>query len=81
MATAVGGLQRSPIRVDGLARTGGLLLIWLLLLIFIVYPLLMLLARAFSDNGAFTAGALVTAVKSPSNLKALRNSLLLPSTG
>jgi iron(III) transport system permease protein len=77
MANAVGGLQRNPIRIDGSARTGGLLLIWLLLLIFIVYPLLTLLARAFSDNGAFTAGALIAAVKSPSNLKALRNSLLL----
>jgi iron(III) transport system permease protein len=77
MATAAGGLQRNSIRADGLARTGGLLLIWLLLLIFIVYPLLMLLARAFSDNGAFTSAALVAAVKSPSNLKALRNSLLL----
>jgi iron(III) transport system permease protein len=77
MATAIGGLQRNPARADGLVRTGGLLLIWLLLLLFIIYPLSMLLARAFSDNGAFTAGALVTAVKSPSNLKALRNSLLL----
>ena len=60
-----------------MARTGGLLLIWLLLLIFIVYPLLMLLSRAFIDDGHFTVGALITAVKSSSNLRALRNSLLL----
>jgi iron(III) transport system permease protein len=77
MATAVGGSQRNTGRSDGFTRSGGLLLIWLLLLIFIVYPLLMLLSRAFIDDGHFTVGALITAVKSSSNLRALRNSLLL----
>ena len=77
MATIVVRSRRNTERSDRIARTGGLLLIWLLLLIFIVYPLLMLLSRAFVDDGHFTVGALIAAVKSSSNLKALRNSLLL----
>jgi iron(III) transport system permease protein len=77
VAAAVGDSRRDTTRSDGLVRTGGLLLIWLLLVIFIVYPLLMLLARAFIDDGQFTVGALIAAVKSSSNLRALRNSLLL----
>src|SRR5665213_1970139 len=77
MPNTVGSPQRNTGRSDRFTRTGGLLLIWLLLLIFIVYPLLMLLSRAFIDDGQFTVGALITAVKSSSNLKALRNSLLL----
>jgi hypothetical protein len=55
----MGGQQRHSTRSDGLARSGGLLLIWLLLLIFVVYPLLMLLSRAFIDDGHFTVGALI----------------------
>src|SRR5476649_2388820 len=58
-------------------RAAGLLAIWLLLLVFIVYPLVMLLLRAFFADGMFTFDALVAAVKSKSNLRALRNSLLL----
>ncbi len=58
-------------------REGGLLLIWLLLLLFVVYPLAMLLQRAVFDNGALSLGALSGALKSPSNLRALRNSLEL----
>jgi iron(III) transport system permease protein len=77
VATIVVRSRRNTERSDRIARTGGLLLIWLLLLIFIVYPLLMLLSRAFVDDGHFTVGALIAAVKSSSNLKALRNSLLL----
>ena len=77
MVTTIGTPQRNTGRSDRFARAGGLLLIWLLLLIFIVYPLLMLLSRAFVDDGHFTLGALIAAVKSSSNLEALRNSLLL----
>ena len=54
-----------------------LFVIWTLLLVFIAYPLAMLLARAFSTDGQFTTDALIAAVKSTSNLRALRNSLLL----
>jgi iron(III) transport system permease protein len=77
VVTIIGRPQRNTGRSDRFARAGGLLLIWLLLLIFIVYPLLMLLSRAFVDDGHFTLGALIAAVKSSSDLKALRNSLLL----
>jgi iron(III) transport system permease protein len=58
-------------------RGGGLLAIWLLLLIFIVYPLAMLLSRAFVDDGHLTLHALFSAVTAPKNLRALGNSLLL----
>jgi iron(III) transport system permease protein len=77
VATIVVRSQPNTGRSDRFARTGGLLLIWLLLLIFIVYPLLMLFSRAFVDDGHFTLGALIAAVKSSSNLRALRNSLVL----
>jgi iron(III) transport system permease protein len=60
-----------------LMRTIGLSGIWLLLLLFIVYPLLMLLSRAFIDGGHLTFDALLATLKSPSSLRALRNSLLL----
>jgi len=64
-------------RPCSVARVAGLLAIWLLLLVFIVYPLLMLLLRAFLADGGFTLDALFAALKSTSNLRALRNSLLL----
>jgi len=65
--------------LDGLARPGGLLVIWLLLLLFVVYPLAMMLARAIFDNGALSLGALTGALKAPGNLRAFRNSLVLAS--
>jgi iron(III) transport system permease protein len=77
MVTAVVGARRRSAHLDGIVRAGGLLLIWLLLLIFIVYPLLTLLSRAFLDNGQLSTAALFAAIHSPSNLKALRNSLIL----
>jgi iron(III) transport system permease protein len=58
-------------------RRGGLLGIWLLLLIFIVYPLAMLFSRAFLDDGHLSLQALVAAITAPKNLRALGNSLLL----
>src|SRR5436305_4916918 len=61
----------------GLARAAGLLSIWLLLLVFIVYPLAMLLLRAFFADGQLTLDAFIAAVKSTGNLRALRNSLTL----
>src|SRR4051794_22317843 len=61
----------------GIARAAGLLSIWLLLFVFIVYPLAMLLLRAFFADGQLTLDALIAALKSTSNLRALRNSLLL----
>ena len=54
-----------------------LLPIWLLLLLFIVYPLAMLLLRALFADGTFAFDALLEAVTSRNNLRALANSLLL----
>ena len=59
------------------ARAGGLLAIWLLLLIFIVYPMLMLFSRAFLDDGHLSLQTLFAAIAAPKNLRALGNSLLL----
>ena len=67
------------ITTDAVTRFGGLLLVWVLLLLFIIYPLAMLVGRAFFENGAFMPGALTNALKSASNLRALRNSLVLAS--
>ena len=60
-----------------LIGAGGMLGLWLLLLLFIVYPLAMLLARAFYDGGHLALGPLLSTIESPNNLRALRNSLLL----
>jgi iron(III) transport system permease protein len=65
------------VRPEQWLRQGGLLAIWLLLLIFIVYPLLMLLSRAFVDDGHLSLNALISAVTATKNLRALGNSLLL----
>lgn len=62
---------------DWVGRQGGLLLIWLLLLLFVLYPLAMLLQRALFDNGTLSLAVLHGALKSSSNLRALRNSLEL----
>jgi iron(III) transport system permease protein len=77
VATTVVRSRRNTGRSDRFAGAGGLLLIWLLLLIFIVYPLLMLFSRAFVDGEHLTIGPLIAVVRSSSNLKALRNSLVL----
>jgi iron(III) transport system permease protein len=76
-AIAHSGGFRNVVKPDRWLRGGGLLAIWLLLLIFIVYPLLMLLSRAFVENGQLSLGGLLTAVTAPKNLRALGNSLLL----
>ena len=68
---------RHRIRPEAWLRSGGLLGIWLLLLIFIVYPLLMLFSRAFLDDGHLSLQALWAAITAPKNLRALGNSLLL----
>src|SRR5712672_2889655 len=68
---------RHFVRADAWLRSGGLLGIWLLLLIFIVYPLLMLFSRAFLDDGHLSLQALLAAISAPRNLRALGNSLLL----
>jgi iron(III) transport system permease protein len=70
-------VPRRITRPDTWLRNGGLLGIWLLLLIFIVYPLLMLLSRAFLEDGHLNLQALLAAITAPKNMRALGNSLLL----
>ncbi len=62
---------------EWVGRQGSLLFIWLLLLLFVIYPLAMLLQRAVFDNGALSLGTLSSALRSSSSLRALRNSLEL----
>src|ERR1700761_7433397 len=62
---------------EWVGRQGGLLFIWLLLALFVIYPLAMLLQRAIFDNGTLSLAALAGAMKSVSNLRAPRNSLQL----
>src|SRR6202158_2467322 len=76
-AIAHSGGVRSVIRPDAWLRGGGLLAIWLLLLIFIVYPLAMLLSRAFVDDGHLTLNAVYYALTAQKNQRVVGNSLLL----
>jgi iron(III) transport system permease protein len=68
---------RNVVKPEAWLRGGGLLAIWLLLLIFIVYPLAMLLLRAFVDDGHLSPQVLLSTLTAPKNLRALGNSLLL----
>ena len=75
LAGAIGAAcARRPRRT---LRAAGLFAIWLLLLAFIVYPLVMLVLRAFVEDGHLTLDALLAALNSKNNLRALGNSLLL----
>jgi iron(III) transport system permease protein len=51
--------------------------LWLLLALFVLYPLAMLLARIFVDHGNFTLGGLAAVVTDRHQLRAFGNSLLL----
>lgn len=51
--------------------------LWLLLGVFVLYPLIGLVGRALSDDSGFTLAPLVAAIHSRSNLRAFGNSLLL----
>src|SRR5580698_8642966 len=53
------------------------IVLWLLLVLFVLYPLLELIRRALSDDSGFTLAPLVAAINSRSNLRAFGNSLLL----
>src|ERR1700712_2267612 len=53
--------------------------LWLLLGVFVLYPLIELIRRALSDDAGFTLAPLVAAIRSKSNLRAFGNSLLLAS--
>src|SRR5262245_217606 len=51
--------------------------LWVLLAVFVLYPLGSLLGRALTDDNGFTLAPLIAAVYSKSNLRAFGNSLLL----
>src|SRR3954466_10843576 len=69
--TARGPAQSDPFRVAVIVT------LWLLLGLFVLYPLACLLVRAFSDDGGFTLAPIVGALGNPTHLRALRNSLVL----
>src|SRR5262245_12631778 len=74
MAAAVsarGAAQRDPLRAIIIVA------LWLLLGLFVLYPLACLLLRAFSDDAGFTFEPIVSALGNPTHLRALRNSLVL----
>jgi iron(III) transport system permease protein len=51
--------------------------LWLLLALFVVYPLLALLATAFADDGQLSIGPLMAVLQKPGTQRAFLNSLLL----
>jgi iron(III) transport system permease protein len=51
--------------------------LWLLLALFVVYPLAMLLARVLTDHGTFTATGIVAVLTDRHQIRAFWNSLLL----
>lgn len=59
------------------ASTGGLLVLWLLLLVFVIYPLVMLLLRAFETDGHLQLAPLLAIISNSNTLRALQNSLVL----
>jgi iron(III) transport system permease protein len=64
-------------RLGRLASTAGLLVLWLLLLVFVIYPLVMLLLRAFETDGQVRLAPLIATITNSNTLRALRNSLEL----
>src|SRR6201995_679745 len=54
-----------------------IVVLWLLLGVFVIYPLIELIRRALSDDAGFTFAPLIAAIHSKSNLRAFGNSLLL----
>ena len=72
-AAAPGGRHRDP--VVGAA----VLALWLLLALFVVYPLAMLFARMLTDHGTFTTAGIATILTDRHQIRAFWNSLLLAS--
>ena len=56
------------------------LVLWLLLALFVVYPLVMMLGRVFVHQGRFTLDGLWPLLTDRHQLRALGNSLLLATT-
>ena len=51
--------------------------LWLLLCLFVLYPLAMLFARTFVDHGAFDATGIASLLRDRNQIRAFANSLLL----
>ena len=70
-AAAPAGPRRDPL----IAAT--VLVLWLLLALFVVYPLVMMVARMFTQGGQFSTAGLWTLLTDKHQLRAFGNSLLL----
>ena len=57
--------------------TVAVVVLWLLLGVFVIYPLAMLLARTLNDHGTFSTAGIVTVLTDRHQLRAFWNSLLL----
>jgi iron(III) transport system permease protein len=68
---ALAGLRNDP------AMAATVLLLWLLLALFVVYPLAMLLVRSFLEGGAFSTAGIAKILTDPHQVRAFWNSLLL----
>ncbi len=71
MPAAADSLRRDP------AVAFAVVALWALLALFVVYPLATLLARVFTDNGAFTTAGLAAILTDRHQIRAFWNSLLL----
>jgi iron(III) transport system permease protein len=76
---AAGPARRRWRLADDPLRAAVIAALWLLLALFVVYPLACLIARAFTEEGAFTLAPFASALRNAGNLRALRNSLMLAS--
>lgn len=65
------GGRSDPIRLLAIGS------LWLLIALFILYPLACLIYRAVTDDGAFEIRPLIDVIRDPNHLKALWNSLML----
>jgi iron(III) transport system permease protein len=73
LAASTAGGHKDPV------VAAAVLALWLLLALFVVYPLAMLFARMLTDNGAFTTAGIATILTDRHQVRAFWNSLLLAS--
>ena len=73
LATSSAGRHKDPV------VAAAVLALWLLLALFVVYPLAMLFARMLTDHGAFTTAGIATILTDRHQVRAFWNSLLLAS--
>src|SRR5258705_5533263 len=71
MTAGPAGVRRDPV------VTATVLVLWLLLGLFVVYPLAMLFARMLTDHGTFTTAGIATILTDRHQVRAFWNSLLL----